>query len=129
MLVRPEQPGDTAAIRGILAAAFPTDAEARLVEALRAAGRLPVSLVAEEDGRVVGHVAFSPVVIAGVGGGLGLAPLAVAPDVQRRGVGGRLVRDGLAAAARSGAGFVVVLGHPGYYQRVGFRRASDFGLA
>jgi putative acetyltransferase len=64
-----------------------------------------------------------------VSSGLGLAPLAVTPDCQRQGIGGRLVRDGLAAAARSGAGFVVVLGHPGYYPRFGFRRAAAVGLS
>jgi putative acetyltransferase len=128
VVVRPEEACDRAAVRAVHAAAFPTDAEAQLVEALRAAGRLSVSLVAADGGRVVGHVAFSPVSVGGVADGLGLAPLAVVPDRQRQGVGGLLVRDGLAAAARSGAGYVVVLGHPGYYARFGFRRASDFGL-
>jgi putative acetyltransferase len=128
VVVRPEAPSDRAAIFAVNASAFPTEAEARLVDALRAAGRLAVSLVAEDDGRVVGHVAFSPVSVGGAVDGLGLAPLAVAPDSQRRGIGGALVRAGLAAASRTGAGFVVVLGHPGYYPRFGFRRAADHGL-
>jgi putative acetyltransferase len=128
VIIRPEQAGDVAAIHAVHASAFPTDAEARLVAAIRTAGRLRVSLVAEDGGLVVGHVAFSPVSLAGATGGLGLAPLAVAPDYQRRGIGGLLVRSGLAAAARCGAGFVVVLGDPAYYQRFGFRRASAVGL-
>lgn len=128
MVIRPEQPGDVAAVYAVHASAFPTDAEARLVDALRAAGRLSVSLVAEDGGRVVGHIAFSPVSVAGAPGGLGLAPLAVIPECQRRGIGGLLVRGGLAVAAQSGARFVVVLGHPEYYPRFGFRRAGEVGL-
>ena len=127
-MIRPEEAGDVAAIHAVHASAFPTDAEARLVDALRAAGRLSVSLVATDSGRIVGHVAFSPVSLAGAASGLGLAPLAVTPDRQRQGIGGRLVRQALAVAAASGAGFVVVLGHPGYYPRFGFRAAAEVGL-
>jgi putative acetyltransferase len=128
VLIRPELTGDLAAIYAVQASAFPTDAEARLVDALRAAGRLSVSLVAEDGGRIVGHVAFSPVSLAETAGGLGLAPVAVTPDRQRRGIGGRLVREGLAAATAAGTAFVVVLGHPNYYPRFGFRRAAEVGL-
>jgi putative acetyltransferase len=79
----------------------------------------------------VGYVAFSPVrideeTIAGIG--LGLAPVAVHPDRQGRGIGGRLVREGLAACRRAGYGFVVVLGAPAYYRRFGFDRADLRGL-
>jgi putative acetyltransferase len=128
MVIRPEEASDVAAIYAVHASAFPTDAEARLVDTLRAAGRLSVTLVAEDGGRIVGHVAFSPVSLAGAAAGLGLAPLAVTPDRQRTGIGGRLVRAGLAAAANAGAQFVVLLGHPGYYPRFGFRRAAEVGL-
>ena len=128
MVIRPEKPGDVAAIHAVHALAFPTDAEARLVDTLRAKGHLSVSLVAEDGGRVVGHVAFSPVTVVGAAGGLGLAPLAVIPDFQRLGIGALLVRDGLLAAARLEVGFVVVLGHSGYYPRFGFRRAGAVGL-
>jgi len=128
MVVRPEEPGDVAAIHAVHVAAFPTDVEARLVDALRVAGRLDVSLVAEDGGRVVGHIAFSPVTVGEATCGLGLAPVAVVPVAQRQGIGGLLVRHGLAAAARVGAGFVVVLGHVEYYPRFGFRRASEVGL-
>jgi putative acetyltransferase len=128
VVIRPEQPGDVQAIHAVHASAFPTDAEARLVDGLRTAGHLSVTLVAEDNGRIVGHVAFSPVSLAGAPGALGLAPLAVTPDRQRTGIGGRLVREGLAVAVAKGAQFVVVLGHPGYYPRFGFRRAAEVGL-
>ncbi len=102
--IRPEQPADAAAIRRVLEAAFPTAAEAHLVELLRAGGHLGISLVAEVDDEIVGHIAFSPVEIEGAaveGIGIGLAPLAVLPDYQRQGIGGQLVREGLAACERS----------------------------
>jgi putative acetyltransferase len=124
---RPEQFSDAAAIRAILEAAFPTAAEARLVDALRASGRLVVSTIAADAGGPVGHVAFSPVTI-GDARGLGLAPMAVMPAHQNRGVGALLVREGLASCVAIGCGFVVVLGEPEYYGRFGFTRASTFGL-
>lgn len=129
-VVRRERVTDLAGIRAVHEAAFPTSAEATLVDALRAAGRLVVSLVATDDaGGVIGHVALSPVTVDDREcGGLGLGPVAVLPAHRRRGVGGRLVRAALAAAEARGAGFVVVLGDPAYYARFGFRRAGDFGL-
>ncbi len=130
--IRPERPGDAAAIHAVHAAAFSTDDEARLVDALREAGHARISLAAEEDGRIVGHVAFSPVTIDGSSSGsegLGLAPVAVIPSQQRRGIGSALIREGLAICRKEGYSFVVLLGHPEYYPRFGFQRASDFGLA
>ena len=121
-------------------AAFPSDAEARLVAALQASGNAPVSVVAEVDARVVGHVLFTPVSIQGAStpgpGGrpacrsacAGLAPLAVRPEFQRRGIGARLVEAGLHACRAAGFGSVVVLGDPRYYRRFGFRRALAHGL-
>lgn len=129
--IRPEGPADADAIRRVLEAAFPTPAEARLVELLRAAGNLLISLVAEEDGIIVGHVAFSPVRVDGTAAevtGVGLAPLAVLPDHERQGIGSRLVRDGLEACERAGYGLVVVLGAPALYRRFGFDRADRRGL-
>jgi putative acetyltransferase len=126
--VRPERPGDEAAIHAVHAAAFPTAAEAGLVDALRTAGRLSVSLVGVVDDRVVGHVAFSPVALADTPGGLGLAPVGVRPAFQRRGIAAELIRDGLAACARAGAGFVVVLGEPDYYARFAFLPARRWGV-
>lgn len=124
---RPEHAADAAAIRAILEAAFPTPAEARLVEALRASGKLVVSMVACDGSGAVGSVAFSPVSL-GTETGLGLAPLAVLPAHQGRGVGALLVREGLATCTQLGVGFVVVLGEPEYYGRFGFRRASESGV-
>jgi putative acetyltransferase len=135
VIVRAENHADRAAIHAVHAACFPTEEEARLVDALRDAGRLSISLVAEEGGEVVGHVAFSPVRIQGTpgpidraGDGLGLAPVAVLPAFRRRGIAQRLVRAGLEVAERDGHGLVVVLGDPGYYGRFGFRAASERGL-
>jgi putative acetyltransferase len=126
--IRPETPPDLPAIHAVHVSAFPSDAEANLVDQLRAAGRLSLSLVAEADEGVIGHVAFSPVTIGSTSGGLGLAPVAVRPAFQRRGAGSRLTEEGLAHARRSRVPFVVVLGDPGFYARFGFRAASGFGL-
>jgi putative acetyltransferase len=126
-LIRAERPGDKPAVYAVLASAFPTEQEASLVDRLRENGRLIVSLVAAIEGELVGHVAFSPVTIDHPGEilvGAGLAPLAVHPKWQRRGIGARLVRRGLADCKQAGIGFVVVLGEPDYYQRFGFDKAS-----
>lgn len=128
-IVRPERPGDVAAIHAVHAASFPTDAEARLVSLLRAAGRLSVSLVAEVDGVVVGHVAFSPTSAANGAAGIGLAPIAVLPASRKKGIAARLIESGLAACRSAGFGWAVVLGDPAYYSRFGFRPASSFGLS
>ena len=136
-LIRDEAPGDAAAIAAVLAAAFGQPpggqpAEAELIAALRAAGALSLSLVAEaSDGVPVGHVAFSPVTVDGRGADrlLGLAPLGVLPAWQGRGVGRALVKVGLARARAAGAELVFVLGEPAYYRRFGFRPAAERGIA
>jgi putative acetyltransferase len=128
VLVRPEEPIDAVPIRRVLEAAFPTAAEARLVELLRAGDHLWISLVAERDGKIVGHIGFSPIQVDGEavdGLGVGLAPLAVLPESQRQGIGSTLIREGLAACLLSGYGFVVVLGAPALYGRFGFTRAEQ----
>lgn len=127
---RAETADDHEAVRRVNELAFETAAEANLVDALRAV-RPHVSLVAEEEGRVVGHIFFSPVTFeSGETGALamGLGPMAVLPEMQRRGVGSRLVREGLEECRRLGAVAVVVLGHADYYPRFGFARASAKGL-
>src|SRR5262249_2325845 len=131
LLVRPEAPGDVGAVRLVCEQAFGGPGEANLVDALRRNGKVTLSLVAEVRGAVVGHVLFSPAGIAPAGGPgevVGLAPLAVLPVYQRRGVGSALVRAGLAGLLAAGHGAVVVLGHPGYYPRFGFQPAAGFGL-
>lgn len=129
--IRPEHSDDAAAVHAVHAVCFDSSAEAYLVDRLRAAGRLAVSLVAEIDGRVVGHIAFSPVTLASGAiraAGAGLAPLAVVAAHRRRGIAADLVRAGLDACRCAGFDWVVVLGEPRYYRRFGFRPAATFGL-
>lgn len=130
--IRSEAPADAAAIDALLRAAFGGPGEAVLVERLRAAGALPLALVAVDAvGDVVGHVAFSPLPIAtgaGTVDALALAPLAVRPDRQRRGVGTLLVRAALDRLRTAGAPLVVVLGDPAYYGRFGFRAEAAAGI-
>jgi len=122
VIVRPEKTSDHAAVYEINRRAFGRKEEARLVEAVR--NRARISLVAEEDGSVVGHILFSTVTVTEgdeVREALALGPMAVLPESQRRGVGGKMVRAGLEACRDEGADVVFVLGHPGYYPRFGFR--------
>ncbi len=128
MNVQLEEPGDHGAIRAVHLASFPTEGEARLVDALRASGHLCVSLVAKEHGEVVGHVAFSPVRMPGASDGVGLAPVAVLPACRRRGIAEKLIREGLAICKQFQYGFVVVLGDPRYYRRFGFMPARNWEL-
>lgn len=136
MQIREERPADAHAIHAVNAAAFPTDAEARLVDALREHGGLLLSLVAEAEaeagGEIVGHIAFSPVTVTRADGstaaGVGLAPMAVVPRLQRAGIGSRLVAEGLRRLREAGHRFCVVLGHPDYYPRFGFVPAATVGL-
>ncbi len=130
MLVRTEEDNDRDAVYAVNADAFKTSAEADLVDALRAQAQPIVSLVAEENGAVVGHIMFSPVSLSGhphlkV---MGLAPMAVTRERQRKGVGSALVRAGLAQCRHLGYTAVVVLGHPEYYPRFGFLPSSRFGI-
>ncbi len=124
--MRPEGPGDVAAIREVTLEAFEhapysDQREADIIDALRAAGALSVSLVAVQDEEVLGHIAFSPVEVGGVKGGWhGLGPIAVRPGHQGRGIGQALVWAGLDRLAILGAGGCVLLGAPAYYGRFGF---------
>ncbi len=129
--IRPEQPQDSTAIRALVESAFQGTCEARLVELLRAAGKAIISLVASQDGKVVGHILFSPVEIEKrptTLDALGLAPVAVSPQFQRQGIGSRLIEEGLRLCRDGGYDLVVVLGDPRYYSRFGFKRAKDYGL-
>lgn len=133
VVIRPEVPTDRPAIAEVNRRAFGRDNEARLVEALRQAGDFDprLSLVAEYEGTVVGHILFSVVHIEQDGGqtrALSLAPMAVVPEHQRRGVGSALVPSGLQACRRTPYGLVVVVGHPEFYPRFGFMRADAIGL-
>jgi putative acetyltransferase len=133
--IRPYRTEDAMAVREVHLRAFDGDGEeARLVELLHAAGAAPVSLVAaaQPDGRVVGHILFSPVRVDGRGSDppmmVGLAPVGVLPEYQGRGIGAHLIREGLQACREVGYGAAVVLGEPGYYSRFGFEQASGKGL-
>ncbi|MFT7667780.1 MAG: putative acetyltransferase [Planctomycetota bacterium] len=129
-LIRDEIDSDCDAVRRILESAFPTGAEAKLVDQLRTVGKLVITLVASLDDQVVGHIAFSPIRIAGrqERTGVGLAPVSVNSRYRKRGVAARLVRAGLERAKQLGYSWAVVLGDPGYYGRFGFAPASDWAL-
>ncbi|MGF1630555.1 MAG: GNAT family N-acetyltransferase [Kiloniellaceae bacterium] len=130
--IRGEVAADTPTIAAVVTEAFGQVSEAELIAALRAAGALNISLVAETgEGSLVGHVAFSPVTVEGAGADrlFGLAPLAVAGAWQGRGVGSALVEAGLALARALGGDLAVVLGEPAYYRRFGFRPAAGWGIA
>ena len=130
MRIRAEEPGDEAAVRVVNASAFETALEANLVDALREQAGPLVSLVAEDNGAVVGHIMFSPVVLSGHPALriMGLAPMAVLPAHQRKGVGSALVRAGLDQCRQLGFGAVVVLGRPAFYPRFGFSPSTRFGI-
>ena len=130
MLIRPEEQRDWAAIHAVNVSAFETPAEANLVDALREQAQPLVSLIAEDSGAIVGHIMFSPVSLSGHTALkiMGLAPMAVAPEHQRKGIGSALVRAGLDQCRQLGFGAVVVLGHPAYYHRFGFSSSARFGI-
>jgi putative acetyltransferase len=129
--VRREGDQDRQTIRLIHERAFGGNSEARLVDAIRAGGHDTLSLVAVDGNTVVGHILFSPVWIDGGHtrqNGMGLAPMAVHPTAQRRGIGSALVCGGLDRLDAIGCAFVIVVGHAGYYPRFGFEPATRFNI-
>ncbi|GAB6060051.1 GNAT family N-acetyltransferase [Desulfonatronum parangueonense] len=127
--IRPENPQDQEAVHHLNLAAFEYGPEAALVDKLRSSCNEYLAFVAEEDGDVVGHILFTPATVDGSDvAGMGLAPMAVLPSHQRKGIGSRLVRHGLDHLRQSGCPFVIVLGHPEYYPRFGFEPASRYRL-
>ena len=131
LVIRIECPADIPGARAVNKAAFETGAEAALVDALRENGKFVLSLVADMEGEIVGHILFTEIEMEPGGAAarvLGLAPMAVRPDWQGRGIGSALVRRGLEDCRELGYRGVVVLGHPEYYPRFGFIPASRHGI-
>jgi|SRR5688572_31853267 len=128
--IRNEESKDLEQVRDVVRAAFPGEAESKLVDALRANGKATISLVAVKDDQVLGHVLFSPVSTSPPteAKGIGLAPVAVLPAVQSQGIGSTLIREGLRLGKELGFDYCVVLGAPKYYERFGFQKASPFGI-
>jgi len=134
VVIRNETSADENAITEVTVAAFKTldishHTEQFIVAALRAAGSLAVSLVAELDGRVVGHIAFSPVALSdGTRDWYGLGPVSVLPEHQRQGIGQALVKEGLSRLKALHAQGCCLVGHPEYYRQFGFRNAPGLAL-
>jgi putative acetyltransferase len=131
IIIRHEKSEDLSAIRKVHEAAFDTSAEADLVDALRDNHLHILSLVVVQNNQILGHILFTPVTIEPTGSHLsilGLAPMAVLPAHQRKGVGSRLVKAGLNECLSNGYCAVVVLGHPDYYRRFGFIPSVEYSL-
>ena len=130
MLIRAEKENDQDAVFAVNASAFETQAEATLVDVLREQAQPIVSLVAENQGNVVGHIMFSPIILSENPDlkVMGLAPMAVAPEHQRKGIGSALVWAGLEQCRHLDFVAVVVVGHTEYYPRFGFSPSSRFGI-
>ena len=131
MIIREEQPSDIKKIWEVNVDAFETKAEAKLVNSLRDSGCTFISLVAETDTKVIGHILFTPVELSENKNNLkiiGLAPMAVLSQYQNKGIGSKLVQTGLEHCKSLGYDAVVVLGHPDYYPKFGFVPSVKFGI-
>jgi putative acetyltransferase len=129
--IREQRPEDRDAIREVNLRAFGRPEEGQLVEELRNNGAILASLVAVQEGQVVGHILYSPVRLHSGGEilvGAGLGPMSVLPEFQGQGIGGKLIEAGNKKLAGEGYPFIVVLGHPGYYPRFGFQPAHTHGV-
>lgn len=129
--IREEKPADIDAVRSINLEAFGQPDESRIVDKLRQVCPHTLSLVAVCNGKIVGHIFFSPVTIQHGDGdieGMGLAPMAVVTARQNQGIGSMLIKEGIRRIKETACPYVVVLGHPHFYPRFGFERASTFGL-
>ena len=130
-IIRPETSEDVDSVRYVNEQAFGQEDESKLIEKLRKRGVLTISLVAVHDGEIVGHIAFSPVVVRSEGSSfeaIALGPMAVLPIYQRKGIGSQMVGAGLEECRRLGQEIIVVLGHADYYPRFGFVLARSKGI-
>ncbi len=129
--IREEKQRDYERVRIVNEQAFGQPDEGRIVDKLRESCKEKVSLVAVSDTAIIGHIFFNPVTIEILDGfiqGMGLAPMAVLPNFQNKGVGSLLVNEGLRIIKAMSYPFVIVLGHENYYPRFGFERASQYGI-
>lgn len=131
--IRPESPEDIESIQNVTTRAFQGEEEVNLIAAIRASDYFihELSLVAVEDNRIVGHILFSPIKIESSEQSveaLALAPMAVLPDFQNNGIGTKLVKHGLEACKKLRYKIVIVIGHPNYYPRFGFKLARECGI-
>ncbi len=130
-VVRFERPKDIDDVRLLNDKAFGQTVEGHIVDKLRKSCKEILSLVATSNNKVIGHILFSPVTIetqSGIIQGMGLGPMAVLPELQKQGIGSKLVKEGLRIINNTKCPFVIVLGHEKYYPRFGFQRASKYGL-
>ena len=129
-MIRREKPADIEQIYAVIEKAFKRDAEAKLANKLRQVCADHISLVAEADGVIVGHIMFTPVLVKNgkTVQGMGLAPMSVLPSLQRKGIGAKLITSGIKRLREKSCPFVIVLGHPDYYPRFGFQPASRFNI-
>ena len=131
MNIRIEEKSDIDLIWKLNSTVFPTNAEADLVNSLRDSGVPIISIVAEKDEKIIGHIFFSEVELVGNSSGLkliGLAPMAVANHLQRKGIGSKLVTSGIEECKKQNYDVVVVLGHPEYYPKFGFLPSIEYGI-
>lgn len=125
--IREERPDDVAAIRDVNQRAFGQDQESNLVDALRSNRAALLSLVATLNDRVAGHIMYSPATIGDITGAA-LGPMAVLPEHQRQGIGSKLVEAGNRKLKEAGVPFIIVVGHPNFYPRFGFKPASAVAM-